>query len=218
VSGTDTGHDAELAGLRADLARSRRQLVEAQQLARIGSWEWDIPANRVTWSDELFRIYGYEPGAVEVSYERFLEHVHPEDRASVGERNALCFETHEAFDDVKRVRKADGTLFLMRTRGEMVCDATGAPLRMIGVCEDVTEHELVEDAALRRRRAMELNDTVIQSLALASYALESDTAQARRLLHQALEHCQRIVDELLASDDGPVMPGMLRRQAPAAAG
>jgi PAS domain S-box-containing protein len=215
---SNASHEDELAALREELARSRQQLVEAQQLAKIGSWEWNVVSGEVTWSDELFRIYGLEPGSIDVSYEDFLARVHPDDREQVDQRNRRCFETHEPFEDVKRIHRADGTLFLMRTRGELVCDADGLPLRMIGICEDVTERERVEVGELRRRRAIELNDTVIQTLALAAYSLDGDVEKARRLVHQALEHCQRIVDELLAADDGTIVPGALRRQAPAGAG
>ena len=78
-----------------ELERSRRMLAEAQQLARIGSWEWDVGENRVTWSDELFRIYGYPPHSFEPSYEAFLSHVHADDRQSVDERNHKAFADHQ---------------------------------------------------------------------------------------------------------------------------
>ena len=78
---------AQVRDLADSLARMRRKMADAQALARIGSWEWDIPANVVWWSDELFRIYGLEPGAVVPSYEGFLNYVHPDDRAAVDERN-----------------------------------------------------------------------------------------------------------------------------------
>src|SRR3954465_15943935 len=106
------------AALLEELQRSRRMLAAAQQLARIGSWEWDVAAGTVTWSDELFRIYGYEPGAFQPAYDAFLDHVHPDDRTSVNERNTRGFMEAEAFDDVKRIRRADGSEFLMRTQGE----------------------------------------------------------------------------------------------------
>src|SRR5687768_5042485 len=93
---------AELARLRADLEHSRRRLAEAEALARIGSWEWDIPANVVTWSDELYRIYGMEPRSIEPTYEAFLDRVHPDDRDAVDERNHKAFADHEPFEDVKR--------------------------------------------------------------------------------------------------------------------
>jgi PAS domain S-box-containing protein len=129
-----------------ELQRSRRMLAAAQQLARIGSWEWDVAAGVVTWSDELFRIYGYDPGAFDPTYEAFLEHVHPDDRASVDERNRKAFMDAQPFEDVKRIQRADGTEFLMRTQGEVLTNADGDVMRMLGVCEDVTDRVRAEQA------------------------------------------------------------------------
>jgi PAS domain S-box-containing protein len=208
--------------LQAELTLSRRLLADAQQLARIGSWEWDLATNVVTWSDELYRIYGYEPRAVEVSYEAFLGRVHPDDRASVDERNRRCFENHEPFEDVKRIVRPDGTEFPMRTRGEMVMGPDGEPVRMIGVCEDVTDELRAREAHLRlaaseqsRRRAMDLNDNVMQSLVLARYRVAGEPDEARASLDTAIEQCQRIVDELLDATGEPTVPGSLRRERPA---
>ena len=119
-------------------AAHARQLAEAQRLARLGSWDWDIAANTVTWSPELYRIYGLEPGATEPSYEEFLARVHPDDRDSVDATHRKALADHEPFDDIKRCIRPDGTIFLMRTHGEVVADAAGQPIRMLGVCEDVT--------------------------------------------------------------------------------
>jgi len=214
--------DVRIRELESELDLSRRLLADAQQLARIGSWEWDLATNVVTWSDELYRIYGYEPGGIEVSYENFLERVHPDDRASVDERNRRCFETHDPFEDIKRIVRPDGSEFLMRTRGEMVMDSGGTPVRMIGVCEDVTDEVRAREADVMlaaaeqsRRRAMDLNDNVMQSLVLARYRLESEPADASRSLNQAIAQCQRIVDELLIATGEQPGPGSLRREEPA---
>ncbi len=110
-----------------ELELSRRRLAEAEQLARVGSWEWDIAANAVTWSDQLYRIYGLEPQTIEPSYEKFVGFVHEDDRASVNERNQKAFTDHQPFEDVKRVVRADGDEILMRTQGDVVCDEHGAP-------------------------------------------------------------------------------------------
>ncbi len=148
-----------------ELAAAARRLADAEHLARIGSWEWDIPGNRVTWSDELFRIYGLEPGAIEPSYERFIGYVHEDDRDAVDQRNRQAFADHQPFEDVKRVVRADGATILMRTRGEVVTDGDGNPIRMLGVCEDVTIEEGV-------RRAKAQLAAIVESSADAIYAVD----------------------------------------------
>lgn len=149
---------SRLAAIEQALAQSRRQLSETQQLAQIGSWEWDIAAGTVWWSDELFRIYGLEPGEITPTYEGFLERVHPDDRASVDERNRRAFADHQPFEDVKRVVRADGSEILMRTQGEVVTDEDGEPLRMVGICEDVT----AERRAAERADALALADRLLE--------------------------------------------------------
>ncbi len=150
----------------AELRRTKNRLEESQRLARLGSWEWDIVANEVTWSDELFRIYGLEPGEMQPTYERFLERIHPDDREDVDQRNRRAFADHQAFEDVKRATRPDGSEFLMRTQGEVIVDPEGNPIRMLGVCEDVTAEKRAEE---------------LQAM-LASVVLSSDDAIITRSL------------------------------------
>jgi PAS domain S-box-containing protein len=210
--------DNQEEGLAQRLESARRQFADAQALARIGSWEWDIPANVVWWSDELYRIYGLEPGAIVPSYEEFLERVHHEDRVSVDERNQRAFAEHQPFEDIKRVVRADdGREILMRTQGDVVCDESGAPLRMIGICEDVTDEVRAREAEQRlaavealRRRAGEINDQVIQDLVVAGFHLDRDElAKARQALTAARRSAQRIATDLIL--DAGTEPGDLRR-------
>jgi PAS domain S-box-containing protein len=184
------------------LARAERQLADAQLLARVGSWEWDVPANSVWWSDELYRIYGLEPQSLVPSYDDFLERVHLDDRASVDERNRKAFADHQPFEDVKRVVRADGREILMRTQGAVVCAENGTLLRMVGICEDVTEAE-------SRRRAGEINDEVIQALVVAGFHLDRGaTDEARAAIDEARRCAQRIATDLMLGDG--VEPGSLR--------
>jgi PAS domain S-box-containing protein len=188
--------------LAARLERAERQLADAQQLARVGSWEWDVPDNVVWWSDELYRIYGLEARSIVPSYDDFLERVHPDDRADVDARNQKAFADHEPFEDVKRVVRADGREILMRTQGAVVCDDAGQPLRMVGICEDVTDAE-------SRRRAREINDQVIQALVVAGFHLErGDLDATRGALTEARQGAQRIASDLLL--DTGIEPGSLR--------
>jgi PAS domain S-box-containing protein len=216
VSAT-TGNLAHPPDLAERLARAERQLADAQLLARAGSWEWDIAANVVWWSDELYRIYGLEPRSIVPTYADFLERVHPDDRVSVDERNQLAFADHQPFEDVKRVARADGNEILMRTRGDVICDEAGVPLRMVGVCEDVTDEVRAREAEPRlaaveqsRRRAGEINDEVIQSLVVAGFHLDrGEPAEARAALTAARKCAQRIATDLIL--DGGTKPGDLRR-------
>jgi PAS domain S-box-containing protein len=211
--------EERLASSESELARARRQLGEAQELARVGSWEWDIPQNVVWWSDELFRIYGLAPGSILPSYEEFLARVHPDDRESVDERNRRAFADHKPFEDVKRIVRGDGREILMRTQGEVICDNAGAPIRMVGICEDVTDRERAGDAAAQlaaaealRKRAMEINDEIIQRLVLAGVHLDRGAAaEAAAAVDEARRCAQQIVDDLIATPEP--QPGQLRRGA-----
>jgi PAS domain S-box-containing protein len=211
--------EERLASSEAELTSARRQLGEAQELARVGSWEWDVPQNVVWWSDELFRIYGLEPRSILPSYEEFLTRVHVDDRESVDERNRQAFTDHEPFEDVKRIVRADGREILMRTQGEVICDDAGAPIRMVGICEDVTDRERAGEAAAQlaaaealRKRAMEINDEIIQRLVLAGVHLDRGAVdEAAAAVDEARRCAQQIVDDLMAT--GEPQPGELRRGA-----
>jgi PAS domain S-box-containing protein len=201
-----------------ELAVARRQLEEAQRLARIGSWEWDIPTNTVWWSDELFRIYGLEPGSIVPSYEEFLNYVHPADRAAVDERNRQAFTDHQPFEDVKRVVRADGREINMRTQGEVVCDDDDQPVRLVGICEDVTDQLRAREAEKHlaaanalRQRAGAINDEIVQRLVLAAAMLDrGDVEQASVHLAETLASAKRIAGDLIIGASR-VQPGALRR-------
>ena len=102
-----------VAGLLIALLRQRSErlvalLGEAQQVAHIGSWEWHIPSDEVAWSDELYRIYGLEPGGLPSSYEELLSYVHPDDRETVDRtlRGALLDPAPFGFEH--RIVRPDG--------------------------------------------------------------------------------------------------------------
>ena len=201
-----------------ELAIARRQLEEAQRLARIGSWEWDIADATVWWSDELYRIYGLEPGSIEPSYEEFLNYVHPDDRGAVDERNRRAFADHQPFEDVKRVVRADGREINMRTQGDVVCDADDQPVRMVGICEDVTDQLRAREAEKHlaaadalRQRAGAINDEIVQRLVLAGAMLErGEVEHASEHLAETLARAKRIAGDLILGAE-QVQPGDLRR-------
>ncbi|HUP21061.1 MAG TPA: PAS domain-containing protein, partial [Gemmatimonadota bacterium] len=90
-------------------AQQQARLEEAQRIAGIGSWEWDIPADRATWSDEFFRLYGYEPGSFEPNLEAYMATVHPEDRERVQAIVERAMADHQPFSYEVRVVRPDGS-------------------------------------------------------------------------------------------------------------
>lgn len=130
-----------------------RQLSQAHRLARLGSWEWDVRENRVAWSDELYRIYGLEPQEFGATFAAYLARVHPDDRDRVREGIERAVSDCRPFEFEERIVRPDGTTCLLRSRGEVVTDESGAPVRLIGACQDVTEQRAAETRALDLARA-----------------------------------------------------------------
>ncbi|HEX2031185.1 MAG TPA: GAF domain-containing protein [Actinomycetota bacterium] len=134
------------------LRRREAQLAEAQHIAHIGSWEWDIPANVVTWSDELYRIFGLGPQEFAATYESYLDRIHPDDRDRVHAAVTAAWSGGGEFSFDHRVVRPDGTVRTVHANGRALLDDDGRVVRMTGTGQDVTERTESEDV-LRRRNA-----------------------------------------------------------------
>ena len=126
------------------IRRSREQLEEAQQIAQVGSWEWHIAPNLLVWSDELYRIYDLDSAQGAVTFESFLEGVHPEDRAFVETIVREALRTHEPFAFDHRIVLPDGSEKVVHGRGEVVVDESGNVVRMLGTSQDITSQKRSE--------------------------------------------------------------------------
>ena len=132
-----------------DVTRSRRAerfLADAQRLARVGSWEFDARTEVTTWSDELFRLYGVEPGSFEPTLETWLARVHPDDRELVKRLDQEAMARGGPFDYGFRVVLPDGEVQVHHAQGEVVHDRDGTPLRVLGTELDVTDRTRAEEA------------------------------------------------------------------------
>jgi PAS domain S-box-containing protein len=146
-----------------DVERSRTRLAEAERVARLGSWEWDVESNTVLWSDGLYTLYGidrqdfdprYEPGG--------SRYVHPEDRERVEAEVRSTLETGAPIDFEYRIVRPDGRIRRLHSRAEAIVDPDGRALRVMGTAQDVTEvraaaEALHQTAADLGRRAVELH-------------------------------------------------------------
>jgi PAS domain S-box-containing protein len=128
------------------LKQSKSQLAEAQHMAHVGSWNWDLQTNGMSWSDELYRIFGIDPKAFNPDYESFVaEFVHPEDRASVRGVVESSLKTQQPFSLHNRILRPDGER-VIHARGNIVSDEHGNPIRAFGTVQDVTERKQAEEA------------------------------------------------------------------------
>lgn len=146
-----------------EVEQSRTRLAEAERLARLGSWEWDIPNGKMTCSDGLFGIYGISAEEFEGTYQpEGSKYVHPDDREMVETEMRNAVETGAPVDFEYRIIRPDGRVRRLHSRAELIADEAGHPLRLTGTAQDVTEvraaaevlHQTATDLG---RRAQELH-------------------------------------------------------------
>jgi PAS domain S-box-containing protein len=202
----------------------------AQQLAHMGDYDWEIATDTNRWSDQLFRIYGHEPQSFSPDYERFLSMIHPDDRERVREVHQQAYATGEPWEMTERIVRPDGEIRYLATNGQVVTDEDGSPVRMRGTCIDITERLHAEEERerqaarvrqeqTRRQAALEINDSVIQGLTAALYALElEDTDAVRDYVRRTLDSARAIITDLVGPIQGPVAPGDLVRTSRASLG
>jgi PAS domain S-box-containing protein len=125
-----------------------RQLEAAQAITHVGSWEWDLATGVVSWSDELYRIYGLEPRSKVITLDVFLGSLHPDDRDRIRGEIERAIAAGARFAYRERIIRPDGTMRVLDTIGEVVTDG-GKPHSLLGTCRDITEE--VEAAVDRFR-------------------------------------------------------------------
>jgi PAS domain S-box-containing protein len=120
-------------------AAGRDALEEAQRIAHVGSWHWNISSGSLDWSAETFRIFGFEPRAFDATYEGFLGFIHPDDREAVERAVSEALSGDGHYDVEHRVVRPKGEERVVHERGEVTFDKAGKPERMIGTVQDVTD-------------------------------------------------------------------------------
>jgi PAS domain S-box-containing protein len=149
---------------RKDLSESEERLRLALEAGQMGTWEWTVATNEVIWSRSLEAIHGLAPGTFAGTFAAYREDIHPEDREQVLGAIAQTVERGEDHHVEYRIVRPDGGIRWVEGRGKLVRDASGAALRMIGVCMDVTERKQNEE---RQKLLLdELNHRVRNMLAI----------------------------------------------------
>lgn len=134
----------EVTGLKIlakELADSRDRLEQSQAFANIGSWEWDIKHNDIFWSEQVPMMFGLTSDVRQVAFHNFLAMVHEQDRSLVSAALSDCLNHNVDYDIQHRVLWQDGSVRWLHERGNVARDEAGAPIRMLGVVQDITEQK-----------------------------------------------------------------------------
>ena len=142
-----------------DLRASEERLKRSQEIAHLGSWELDLISNRLSWSDEVYRIFGLKPQEFGATYEAFLDAVHPDDRSAVDAAYTGSLREGKGTYEIEHriVRKSNGEIRVVHEKCEHVRDEPGKIIKSIGMVHDITERKKAEEKIERLASFPDLN-------------------------------------------------------------
>src|ERR1700761_1654741 len=191
--------EEELQVLSQDLQESKAWLEEAQRVAHIGYWVWDLETNQVIWSEETYRIFGLMPQVVSFDVARVGEMMHPEDREAVFRAAEEAIRSGTRADCEHRLVRPDGEIRVVHSLGEVRKTSEGRT-QMFGTTQDITDRKRVEE----EREAL-------------SSALEQTNAwleEAQRIAHVGYWVWDLSADQLICSDEYYRIHGLPPRKSP----
>lgn len=200
------------------LLESEQRLKAAHSIAHLGSWEWNIENGEQLWSEEMYRIFGYDPQAITVPHDSLFEMVHPDDNDYVTQSVREALETGTVYNVDFRIIRPDGEVRYLNSQAKLYMDELGSPLRMMGSVLDITDRKNIErelqeseqqlrflSAQLltaqemeRKRIAGEVHDELGQTLTVLKLRLRSIEKQLREDQNKVKGECL----DLLGYADG----------------
>ena len=125
--------------------RNHKRFQEAQRIAKIGSWEWDITSDKVTWSKEQFQLFGEDPKTYKTSYEGYLSHLSEDDKLLTSELIIEALEGKKKYSIEHEIIRKDGAKIIVFEQGTVLFNENGKPTGMIGTTQDITEQKKAEE-------------------------------------------------------------------------
>ena len=166
----------------ARLQAERARLIEAQAVAKVGSWEAELPSLEITWSEQTHRIFETDPSHFHPRRPDFVEFIHPEDRANVDAAFEASLDKGAPSNVEYRIVMADGRVKVLEEQWRVFHDEQGRPIRLVGTCRDITERKRAEEAL---RDAKEFSENLIRTANVIVLGL--DTGGNVKLFNEAAE-------------------------------
>ncbi|OWY39996.1 hypothetical protein CEK28_04455 [Xenophilus sp. AP218F] len=151
-----------------ELQDSRRRLLEAQRIAHIGNWEWDVLNDTLFWSDQTYAILGLAPHQAQPDYPRKLARVHPDDIRPLRATLKRALKKGAPFSVEHRILRPDGCERIIRVQAILECDAGERVSRMAGTVQDITESKQIES---RLRQSAVVYENTIEGVIITDSAL-----------------------------------------------
>jgi len=170
------GHDDKIYAVlviahdNTELITSAKKLNEAQQIAQVGHWDWEVSTNRLTWSDNLYNVYGVSTSDG-IDFEKFMALVHPDDRANMQANIEFAVQSRSFKDFYHRIITPAGEIKIIYGRGEVVMGEDGKVSRMVGTGQDVTKQKLLEQQLIETNKKFEERNRFIEKLISSSLDL-----------------------------------------------
>lgn len=138
------------------LKENAAQLNQAQQIAHLGHWSWDVASGQLYWSDEIYRIFGYKPGEIEPTYEKFIATLHPDDIEPIKHSEQAAFAKEKPHSIDHRIIRHDGSQGWVHEEAVAITDEQGQPIRLTGTVQDITERKQLEQQLADKHALLEL--------------------------------------------------------------
>jgi PAS domain S-box-containing protein len=138
--------EEERQALSRDLQESKTWLEEAQHVAHVGYWVWDLQTNRLIWSDETYRIFGLTPQEGPIDLDKVREMIHPDDREMVFRTAENAANSGTRADCEHRLFRPNGEMRVVHSLGDLKKDSSGRPHQIFGTTQDITERKHAEEA------------------------------------------------------------------------
>jgi PAS domain S-box-containing protein len=138
------------------LRHSEKNLAESQKLTHLGNWVLELVDNRLSWSEEVFKLFELDPQQVQPSYEMFIQAIHPDDRQLVSDAYSRSLESGKPYSIEHRLQSKGGRIKYLHERGKTLYDDEGKPIRVVGTVMDITERKIAEQKVAAANERFEL--------------------------------------------------------------